>query len=147
MWAAENAEHDHMVYLERRERFNAAHQLYNPAWSDEANREVFGKCANRNYHGHNYELFVTVKGEINPETGFVVNLSELSQIINTHVIDVLDHKNLNLDVPFLQGKYTSTEVLAEEIWKILSPMVAGLGATLHRIRITETENNAVEYYG
>ena len=147
MWPAENAEHDHMVYLERRERFNAAHQLYNPAWSDEANREVFGKCANRNYHGHNYELFVTVKGEINPETGFVVNLSELSQIINTHVIDVLDHKNLNLDVPFLQGKYTSTEVLAEEIWKILSPMVAGLGATLHRIRITETENNAVEYYG
>ncbi len=147
MWPAAKEAQQPMVYLERRERFNAAHQLYNPAWSEEANREVFGKCANRNYHGHNYELFVTVKGEINPETGFVVNLSELSQIIHTHVIDVLDHKNLNLDVPFLQGKYTSTEVLAEEIWKILFPMVAGLGATLHRIRITETENNAVEYYG
>jgi 6-pyruvoyltetrahydropterin/6-carboxytetrahydropterin synthase len=136
-----------MIYIERRERFNAAHQLYNAHWTEEKNRAVFGKCANANYHGHNYELFVTVKGNINLETGFLVNLSELSDLIKTRIIDPLDHKNLNLDVPFLQGKLTSTEVLAEEIWKILQPLIQNMGAELHRIRITETENNAVEYYG
>lgn len=137
-----------MIYIERKERFSAAHQLYNPNWSDEKNREVFGKCANKNFHGHNFTLIVTVKGEINPETGFVMNLADLKVIIQKEVIEVLDHANLNHDVPFLQGKFTSTEVLAEEIWKILAPLVAQHNnCALHCIRLEETLNNAVEYYG
>lgn len=136
-----------MIYIERKERFSAAHQLYNPNWSDEKNNEVFGKCANRNFHGHNYTLTVTVKGKINPYTGFVMNLIDLKNLIKEHIIDVLDHANLNHDVPFLKGKFTSTEVLAEEIWKILEPKIAEHGCTLHKIRLDETINNAVEYFG
>ena len=87
-----------MIYITRKEHFNAAHKLFNPAWSEEQNNATFGKCANKNWHGHNYELFVTVKGEINPDTGFVVNLKDLSTVIRTDVTEILDHKNLNLDV-------------------------------------------------
>ena len=105
-----------MIYLTRKERFNAAHKLFNPNWSEEKNEEVFGKCANKNWHGHNFDLYVTVKGEVDPDTGFVVNLKELSRIINLLVIDKLDHKNLNLDVDFMEGKLASTENLAMEIW-------------------------------
>lgn len=136
-----------MVYIERRERFSAAHQLYNPRWTVEQNEEVFGKCANSNFHGHNFVLFVTVKGEPNPDTGFVINLTDLSRIIKDRVIEQVDHKNLNLDVPFLKGKLTSTEIIVKEFWKILAPEVAELGAVLHKLRLEETENNAVEYYG
>ncbi|MGK0638436.1 6-pyruvoyl trahydropterin synthase family protein [Schleiferia thermophila] len=136
-----------MIYIQRKERFSAAHQLYNPSWSEEKNDEVFGKCANRNFHGHNFTLTVTVKGEINPDTGFVMNLTELKHIIREHVTDKLDHKNLNLDVDFLRGKMCSTEVIAMEIWKILEPLIAERGAKLHCVRLDETENNAVEYYG
>ena len=93
-----------MVYLTRAEHFNAAHKLYNPSWSKEKNDEVFGKCANDNWHGHNYELFVTVKGKPDPDTGFLVDAKKLSIIINQHVIEKLDHRNLNLDVDFMQGK-------------------------------------------
>src|SRR6185436_13598287 len=102
-----------MVYLTRKEHFNAAHRLYHPHWSDEKNEEVFGKCANKNFHGHNYNLFVTVKGEADPDTGIIVNLKELSQLINTRVIDKLDHKNLNLEVDFLKGIIPSTENLVK----------------------------------
>lgn len=136
-----------MIYIERKERFSAAHQLYNPNWSDEKNHEVFGKCANRNFHGHNYTLTVTVKGEINADTGFVMNLVELKSIIKRNIIDKLDHSNLNHDVDFMKGKFTSTEVLAEEIWKILQPEIEDHGARLHKIRLDETLNNAVEYFG
>ena len=101
-----------MIYLTRRERFNAAHKLYNESWSAEKNAEVFGKCANTNWHGHNYELFVTVKGEINETTGFLVDLKELSDILKVKVVEPLDHKNINLDVPFMKGKMASTEILA-----------------------------------
>ena len=93
-----------MIYITRRERFNAAHKLFRSEWSDEQNLEVFGKCSNPNWHGHNYELYVTVRGEINPETGFVIDLKELKTIIRTHVTDALDHKNINLDVNFMKGK-------------------------------------------
>jgi len=136
-----------MIYITRRERFNAAHKLYNETWSVEKNDEVFGKCANANWHGHNFELIVTVKGEVNPETGFVMNLKDLSQIIQTEVTDKVDHKNLNLDVDFMKGKLASTENLIIEFWKILAPLIAGHGAQLHYIKLIETENNYVEYYG
>ncbi|TNF23775.1 MAG: 6-carboxytetrahydropterin synthase [Bacteroidetes bacterium] len=136
-----------MIYITRRERFNAAHKLYNPNWSVEKNDEVFGKCANANWHGHNFELIVTVKGEVNEDTGFVINLKDLSTIIKDHVIEKVDHRNLNLDVDFMLGKYPSTEVLAMEFWKILEPLIASHGALLHCIKLIETENNYVEYYG
>src|SRR6185295_2085762 len=109
--------------------------------------EVFGKCANPNWHGHNYILYVTVKGEVNPETGFVVNLSELSEIIKTKVLDKIDHKNLNMDVDFMKDKLSSTEIVAMEIWKQLETSVNGLGCKLHCVKIQETEKNYVEYFG
>ena len=136
-----------MIFLTRRERFNSAHKLFRDEWSDEKNEEVFGKCANKNWHGHNYELFVTVKGEINEETGFVIDLKQLSVILQNKVTDVLDHKNLNLDVPFLKGKMASTEVLAVSIWREIEEDVKVLGATLHSIKLKETENNFIEYFG
>lgn len=136
-----------MIYIERKERFSAAHQLYNPNWTPEQNDAVFGKCANKHFHGHNFTLIVTVKGEINPDTGFVMNLVDLKKIIQEEVIEVVDHANLNHDVPFMKGKFASTEVLAEEFWKILAPEIAKHGCQLHKIRLEETINNAVEYFG
>lgn len=136
-----------MIYLTRRERFNAAHKLYREGWTLEQNEEVFGKCSNPNWHGHNYELFVTVKGKINPETGFVIDLKELKKIIKAHVVNKLDHRNINLDVDFMQGKMASTEVLAVEIFNQLKPHVEAHGVFLHSIKLVETENNAVEYFG
>ncbi len=108
-----------MLYLTRVEHFNAAHKLYNPQWSRGQNEEVFGKCANENWHGHNYELLVTIKGDPNPETGFLFDVKKLSVIIQKSVIEKLDHKNLNLDVEFMQGKMCSTENLVLGIWQEL----------------------------
>ena len=136
-----------MVYLTRRERFNAAHRLFREEWSDEKNLEVFGKCSNPNWHGHNYVLYVTVKGETNPEIGYVVNLKTLSELIRAHVIEKLDHRNINLEVDFMKGKIASTENIAIAIWEELDPHIRKLGIELHRIRIEETENNFVEYFG
>lgn len=136
-----------MIYLTRRERFNAAHKLYREEWSDEKNKEVFGKCSNPNWHGHNYELFITIKGEPNLETGFVVDLKQLSVLVNEKVIDKVDHRNLNLDVPFMKGKLASTEILAIAIWDELIDDVSKLNCELHSIKIIETENNSVEYFG
>tara|TARA_B100000497_G_scaffold111791_1_gene132125 strand:- start:30 stop:443 length:414 start_codon:yes stop_codon:yes gene_type:complete len=136
-----------MIYITRRERFNAAHMLRNEKWSDEKNIEVFGKCANQNWHGHNFELFVTVKGEVNEDTGFVVNLKDLASVIQNKVIEKLDHKNLNLDVDFMRGKMASTEVLAIAIWEELESDINQLGATLHLVKVQETENNFVECFG
>lgn len=136
-----------MVFITRKEHFNAAHKLTRPDWSPEKNNEVFGKCANPNWHGHNYDLYVTVKGEPNPDTGFLVNLKELSALIRTDICDKLDHKNLNLDVDFMKNIMPSTENLAIEIFKILKPGVKKLGGELHSIKLYETENNYVEYFG
>lgn len=136
-----------MIYITRRERFNAAHKLYRQEWSDEQNLEIFGKCSNPNWHGHNYELYVTVKGEINPETGFVIDLKELKRIITVYVTNELDHRNINLDVDFMKGKMASTEVLAVTIFEVLKPHVEKQGAILHSIKLYETENNFVEYFG
>lgn len=136
-----------LVYVTRRERFNAAHQMYNPEWSREKNEEIFGKCANKNWHGHNYELFVTVKGEPNPDTGYCVDLKKVSDVVKDNVIELVDHRNINLDVPFMKGKLASTEILTIEIWKILLPLIATLGAELHEVRLHESENNYVTYRG
>ena len=137
----------HMIYITRRERFNAAHRLFRSDYSEEKNLEVFGKCSNPNWHGHNYELFVTVKGEINPETGFLVNLKKLSKIIRDTVIQKLDHKNINLEVDFMKGKLASTENLAVGMWEQLKPLISELNAQLHCVKVVESENNYVEYFG
>lgn len=136
-----------MVFVTRRERFNAAHKLHIPAWSDEKNMEVFGKCSNPNWHGHNYELYVTVKGKPDPVTGFVMDLKRLSVLIKEKVINKLDHKNITLDVDFMSGKMPSTEVLAQAIWEQLIDEIAAAGGHLHCIKLYETENNFVEYFG
>lgn len=140
-----------MLYVSRKEHFNAAHKLYNPKWSKEENQAIFGPCANENWHGHNFELIVTVKGYPDPDTGFVVDMKKLSQLIRTEVIEKLDHKNLNLDVDFLQGKLPSCEVLAREIWQILSPRIGSIArgnpVALHCVKLYETPNNYVEYFG
>jgi len=136
-----------MVYITRKERFNAAHRLFLPDYSDEENLRVFGKCSNPNWHGHNYTLFVTVKGEVNEETGFVINLKKLSEIINAKVIEIVDHKNINLEVPFMKGKLASTENLAIGIWNELKEDIQEQSALLHCIRLEETENNIAEYFG
>lgn len=136
-----------MIYITRKEHFNAAHKLYRHDWSVEKNEAVFGRCANANWHGHNYDLYVTIKGEINYETGFVMDLKELKTLIVQYVTNKLDHKNLNLDVDFMQGKMASTEILAIEIWKQLAPHIQQRNATLHCIKLYETANNFVEYFG
>ena len=136
-----------MIFITRRERFNAAHRLFRPEYSDAKNLEVFGKCSNPNWHGHNYTLFVTVKGEVDPGTGFLVNLRELSELINRLVIEKLDHRNVNLEVDFMKGKLASTENIAIGIWNELAGPASTLGAQLHCIRLHETENNYVEYFG
>lgn len=136
-----------MIYLTRRERFAAAHRMFREEWSDEKNKEVFGQCSNPNWHGHNYHLFITVKGEINPETGFVVNLKDLSRVVKSVIIDKVDHKNLNLEVDFLKGVILSSENIVKGIWDELTPHIEKIGARLHKIRLIETENNIIEYYG
>lgn len=138
-----------MIFVSRKEHFNAAHKLYNPAWTPERNREVFGPCANENWHGHNFELIVTIKGTPDTETGFVVDLKKLSTLIREEVIDKLDHKNLNVDVAFMRGKLASCENLIVEIWKILDGRLPDITSTgrLHAIRLYETPRNYVEYFG
>jgi 6-pyruvoyltetrahydropterin/6-carboxytetrahydropterin synthase len=136
-----------MIYLTRKEHFNAAHKLARPDWSDEKNIEVFGKCANANWHGHNFDLYVTVKGNPDPLTGFVIDLKRLSTIIKEVIVEALDHKNLNLDVPFMEGLMPSTENLAIKIWEQLLPHIQAHGCQIHCIKLYETENNFVEYFG
>lgn len=136
-----------MIYITRRERFNAAHRLFRADWTDEKNEEIFGKCSNPHWHGHNYILFVTVKGDINPETGFLINLKDLSKLIRERLIDKLDHKNINLEVEFMKGKLVSTENLAIGMWNELEFHINKLNVNLHCIKIVETENNYVEYFG
>jgi len=135
-----------MVYITRIEHFNAAHKLFNPAWSHQQNEEVFGKCANENWHGHNFELYVTLKGDPNPETGFVYDVKRLSIIVKEHVIDKLDHKNLNVDVDFMAGKICSIENLVIAIWEQLYPHLPA-GVQLHCLKLYETPRIFVEYFG
>jgi 6-pyruvoyltetrahydropterin/6-carboxytetrahydropterin synthase len=136
-----------MIYLTRRERFCAAHRMFRKEWSDEENQRIFGKCSNPNWHGHNYTMWVTIKGEPSEEYGFVMNINILKQIILDNVINKIDHKNINLEVDFMKGKLATTESLAVAIWNELNPFIVKTGATLHCVKIEETENNSIEYYG
>ena len=136
-----------MIYLTRRERFSAAHRMFRKEWSDEINLRVFGKCSNPNWHGHNYTLWVTVKGEPSEDHGFVMNSNILKQIITENIIDKIDHKNINLEVDFMKGKIATTENLTIAIWDELNPFIEKAGASLHCVKIDETENNSIEYYG
>jgi 6-pyruvoyltetrahydropterin/6-carboxytetrahydropterin synthase len=135
-----------MVYVTRAEHFNAAHKLFNPEWSREKNDEVFGKCANDNWHGHNYELYVTVKGIPEKDTGFVMDVKKLSLLIKQHILEKLDHRNLNVDVDFLKGQICSTENLAIGIWNELLPHLPST-VKLHCIKLYETPRIYVEYFG
>ncbi|GAB5538758.1 MAG: 6-carboxytetrahydropterin synthase [Salibacteraceae bacterium] len=135
------------VYITRRERFSAAHKLSIDEWSEEKNLEVFGKCANPNWHGHNYVLYVTVKSTVDKQTGFVMDLKELSHILKEKIIVHVDHKNINLDTPFMKGKMSSTENICVAIWEEIEPEINQRGAELFKVKLQETENNFVEYYG
>jgi 6-pyruvoyltetrahydropterin/6-carboxytetrahydropterin synthase len=131
--------------VSRKAHFNAAHRLYRKDWTMEKNQEVFGKCNNPNFHGHNYELIVSVTGEVDPETGYVIDTKVLSDIIKAHIEEALDHKNLNEDVPFLQNMLPSIENIVLAVWDIIEPQIEN--GKLHCIKLIETENNFVEYYG
>jgi 6-pyruvoyltetrahydropterin/6-carboxytetrahydropterin synthase len=135
-----------MVFLTRKEHFNAAHKLYNPNWSKEENDAVFGLCANENWHGHNYDLYITVKGKPSADTGFVFDVKKLGALIREHITEHLDHKNLNLDVTFMKNKMCSTENLAIAIWEQLKPHLPE-SIQLHCVKLYETERIYVEYFG
>ncbi len=139
-----------MVYITKQVHFCAAHKLYNPKWSEEKNEEVFGPCANKNWHGHNFDLFVTIKGKLDPDTGFVMNFKDLKKIVKEKVLEAVDHKNLNLDVPFMKDKLTSCENLIIEFWNILFPLVKEESegrALLHALKLFETPTSYAEYFG
>lgn len=135
-----------MIYLTRHEHFNAAHKLYNPAWTEEKNVAMFGKCANANWHGHNYELIVTIKGEVDPDTGFLMDVKKLSQIIKNEICEKLDHRNLNMDVEMMKGQMASTENLTIAIWKELEKHLP-VSVKLHSVKLYETPNICAEYFG
>ena len=137
-----------MVYITRIERFNAAHKLWVEDWTEEQNREAFGKCSNKNWHGHNYNLHVTIKGWPDPVTGFVMDVKKLSLIIHEQVTDHLDHSNLNLDVDFIPpGLQPTTENLVILIWHRLAPALEAFPCKLHAVKLWETETIYAEYYG
>ena len=134
-----------MIFVTRRETFSASHRLFNPALSEAKNVELYGKCANPNGHGHNYVLHVTVSGEPNSESGYLIDIKELKEIVKEEIIAKVDHKHLNLDVDFLKGRIPTTEIIAKSFWDILKNK---FGDVKHySIRLQETENNSVEYRG
>jgi 6-pyruvoyltetrahydropterin/6-carboxytetrahydropterin synthase len=133
------------VTVTRRLHFNAAHRVHNPALSDSENTRLFGKCNNPNWHGHNYTLDVSVTGEVDPKTGYVVDLAKLKEIVNREVVDKVDHRNLNLEVDFMRDKIPTTENIVVAIWRVLAPAVAP--ARLERLVLHETDNNSAEYRG
>lgn len=135
-----------VIFVTRKAHFNAAHKLYNPRWDKEQNEAVFGKCANANWHGHNFDLYVTIKGRPSEDTGFVMDLKKLKHLIENEVVVHLDHKNLNVDVPFLLNILPSVENIAIAIWNILAGKMPE-NVKLHKIHLYETERNFVEYYG
>lgn len=131
-----------MIKIGRRTTFNSAHRLNNPNWSDEKNKTIFGKCNSPNYHGHNYVLETWVRGDINPETGFVINLTDLKKIIKEEIEDEFDHRNLNLDVPDFKDLNPTAENIAKVIYHKLKPRLAKYELT---IKLYETQSNFVEY--
>ncbi len=133
------------IYITRRLEFCASHRLFNPAFSDEKNEATFGLCNNPNGHGHNYVLEVTVKGEVDPETGMVLDLKVLKKLINEEIIDKVDHKNLNVDVDFLKNVIPTAENIAIRFWNIIEPKIEN--GTLHEVKLYESERNFVIYQG
>ena len=133
------------VTVTRRLRFNAAHRVYNPSFTDAENESTFGKCNNPNWHGHNYILDVSVEGAIDEKTGYVIDLSKVKELVTRELLSKVDHKNMNLDVPFMEGRIPTSENIIVEFWKILEPALAP--AKLVRLVLWETENNYVEYSG
>lgn len=136
-----------MIYLTRKFHFSATHRIYNPALSDEENYKLFGKCSNPNGHGHNYVLEVTVAGEIDERTGYVIDINDIKKITEAEVIDKVDHKNLNLDVGFMSGLIPTTENIIEQFWKILVGKISNGKVKLYSLKLFETENNFAEYRG
>ncbi len=134
-----------MMYVTRKAHFSAAHRLFNPSFSDEKNIEVYDKCANPNGHGHNYELEITVAGEPDPKTGYVIDLKKLKQIIEERFVSKVDHKHLNHDVEFLKGIVPTAENIAVACWKQLAPYIRD--GHLYSVKLYETQNNFVEYKG
>ena len=133
------------VYLTRRETFAAAHRLFKPELSEKENYELFGKCSNPNWHGHNYTLEVTVAGEVDKETGFVIDIKKLKEIMHQFVISKVDHKNLNLDTDFMKGIIPTSENITIAIWNQLTDKIPG--GKLFSVKLYETENNYFEYKG
>jgi 6-pyruvoyltetrahydropterin/6-carboxytetrahydropterin synthase len=134
-----------MFFVTRREVFSAAHRLYNPKFSDEENKRIFGKCSNPNWHGHNYTLEVVVAGNIDPDTGYVIDLKLLKDIIIKHIIDKVDHKNLNIETDFMRGIIPTAENITAAVWKQLVDKIPG--GKLYSVKLYETENNYFEYRG
>jgi 6-pyruvoyltetrahydropterin/6-carboxytetrahydropterin synthase len=134
-----------MVYVTRKASFSASHRLFNPSWSDAKNQEVFGKCNNPRGHGHNYDVEVTVAGDPPGATGMVIDLKKLADIIETEVIERVDHKHLNDDVDFMRGLIPTAEHIAMQFWKILQPKITE--GKLVSIKLYESANNFVEYRG
>ena len=134
------------VRVTRRAHFCSAHRIYRDDWSQEQNREVFGDCSNPNWHGHNYVLDVTVEGPVDPETGYVADLKVVKRVVQERVVDDVDHRNLNLEVPWLEGTIVSTENFAVAIWERIGNSLPS-GVRLHRVFLQETPNNSVEYLG
>ena len=134
-----------IVSVTRRLRFNAAHRVHNPALSDAENDALFGKCNNPNWHGHNYILDVSVVGEVDKKTGYVVDLSKIKEIVTRDVIDKVDHRNMNLEVDFMRGLIPTTENMVVAMWRVIAPAIAP--AKLEKLVLSETENNSAEYRG
>lgn len=134
-----------MVYITKRANFSAAHRLHNPNLSDELNRDIYDKCNNYWGHGHNYVIEVTICGIPNPDTGYLIDLKQLKNIINENIISKVDHKHLNYDVDFLKGIITSLENMAAKFWEQLADKLPV--GKLFKIKLWETENNSVEYFG
>ena len=134
-----------MILLTRKAEFSASHYYWNDAWSEDENVRTFGKCANRNGHGHNYTLEVTVVGEIDATTGFVVDLKELKQVLEREVVSIYDHRHLNLEVPEFKSAIPTTENIAIAVWKRLDGKIPG--AKLHRVRVYELPDLFADYYG
>ncbi len=134
-----------MIYLTRREHFCASHRLFNPKYTEEQNLEIYGKCAYPNGHGHNYDLEVTVSGVPDPDTGMILDLKRLADIMDAEIVEKVDHRHLNHDVEFLRGVIPTAENLAIVFWNILEPRISP--GTLHAVRVYETPNNFAEYRG
>jgi len=134
-----------MIYVTRRAEFSASHFYHNPAWSPEENRRIFGKCSNPHGHGHNYTLEVTVAGDVDPATGMVMDLKHLKTLLEAEVLQIMDHRFLNQEVPVFATTIPTTENIAIEIWKMLAPKLKA--GQLHRIRLYETPDLFVDYFG